>query len=151
MSYDELTLENLDKRVGTNNELIVTTKRDLEALEDRIAALEQLVDPDPGAVDYDQLTRPQKIYRVRRALVERAATNGGTASMQYDDVMWLFDGHPSAGHCYNLMERAATLDGFAYDEAGNGRGQKRIRVVLDGVNDERLLHAVNNGESTAEA
>jgi len=114
-------------------------------LEERVAELEGLVDPDPGSTSYEQLTKPQKVHRVRSALVEEAEKRGGRAALQYDEVKWLFDGHPSAGHCYDLMERAADMDGFAYDRPSGDGGQKRVRVNLDGVNDLDRFHAVNNG------
>ncbi|MEZ3163270.1 hypothetical protein ABNG03_00140 [Halorubrum sp. RMP-47] len=118
-----------------------------QQLRERVAELEGLVDPDPGATDYQQLTKPQKVSRVRSALVEEAEKRGGRAALQYDDVKWLFDGYPSAGHCYDLMERAADLDGFAYDRPSGDGGQKRVRVNLDGVNDLERFHAVNNGSA----
>jgi len=113
----------------------------IERLEERVAELEELVDPDPGSVEYDQLTKDQKVHQIRKTLLEQA--DGGTARMKYKDVMYLFDGHPSPGHCYDLMEQAAKLDGFTYDSAGQGKGEKRIRVKSDAVNDQTLVHAVN--------
>lgn len=126
--------------------------RRIEELEDRVATLEELVDPDPGGVAYEQLTREQKVHRVRVALFEQA-TDGRTASMKYKDVQWLFDGRPSPGHAYDLMELAAEADGFVYDRAGNGNatGDKRIRVEPDAVNDERVIHAANNGSEATPA
>jgi len=115
-----------------------------DELRERVAELEELVDPDPGGVAYEQLTSDQKVHRIRVALLEQA-TAGNTPTMTYDEVRWLFDGKPSAGHAYDLMERAATADGYAYETSGHGRGQKRIRVEPDAVNDERVVHAVNNG------
>ncbi|MFB6256468.1 MAG: hypothetical protein ABEH58_07060 [Haloplanus sp.] len=112
-----------------------------ESLRERVADLEQVVDPDPGAVEYDELSRPRKVHRVRRRLVETAARTNGKAAMQYSDVMWLFDGHPSRGHCYDLMSLAGDLDGFRYDNTGDT--QHRILANLDGVNDETLIHAAN--------
>jgi len=117
----------------------------IDELEGRLAELESLVDPDPGSTEYEQLTKAQKVRKLRVALLEQAEnSNRGIAQMKYKDVMWLFDGHPSAGHCYDLMERAAEIEGYAYDAAGNGDGDKRVRVESDAVNDERLFHAVNN-------
>jgi len=55
--------------------------------------------------------------------------------------MMLFDGHPSPGHCYDLMRAAAVLDGFNYDE--NGSGKKRIRCDVEAVKDDRCFHAAN--------
>ena len=115
-----------------------------ERLRDRVAELEELVDPDPGGVAYEQLTRDQKVHRVRVALFEQA-TAGNTPVMKYDDVRWLFDGKPSPGHAYDLMELAASADGYVYEEGGHGSGQKRIRVEPDAVNDERIVHAANKG------
>jgi hypothetical protein len=103
-----------------------------------------IVDPDPSARDYARLTKQQKVHRVRRTLVEEAARSDGTARLRYKDVKWLFDGQPSTGHCYDLMEVAANLDGFVYDTPGGSGGQKRVRVNLDAVNDETLVHAANN-------
>ena len=122
----------------------------MEQLEDRVAELEQLVDPDPGTTAYEQLTREQKVHRVRVALLEQA-TAGKSPVMKYDDVRWLFDGKPSAGHAYTLMELAAEADGYAYETGGHGKGQKRIRVEPDAVNDERVIHAANNGDSALPA
>lgn len=150
-------LADLEARFEALNRARVHFKDRVEELEhvvdvqaERLADLEQLVDPDPGSIRYEQLSKEQKVYRVRKALVEDAARSGGTAALHYDDVKWLFDGHPSPGHCYDLMKRAAELDGFAYDTPNGEGGQKRIRVNLDGVNDETLVHAANN-VSTEEA
>lgn len=118
-----------------------------DQLRERVAELENIVDPDPGATEYEQLTRPQKVHHLRRHLTEEAATGNGKFAMKYREVKALFDGYPSAGHCYDLMKRAGELDGFTYDEAGGGRGQKRIRVNIGDVNDETLLHAVNKARS----
>ena len=122
------------KRLGEEN----------ERLRDRVAELEELVDPDPGGVAYEQLTSDQKVHRIRVALLEQA-TAGNAPTMKYDDVRWLFDGKPSAGHAYDLMERVANADGYVYETGGHGDGQKRIRVEPDAVNDERIVHAVNKG------
>lgn len=122
----------------------------VEALEDRVAELEELVDPDPGGTAYEQLTRDQKIHRVRVALLEQAAA-GKHPTMSYDDVQWLFDGKPSPGHAYDLMELAAEADGYAYETGGYGNGKKRIRVDPDAVNDERVIHAANKGSDAVGA
>ena len=122
------------KRLGEEN----------DRLRDRVAELEELVDPDPGGVAYEQLTSDQKVHRIRVALLEQA-TAGNAPTMKYDDVRWLFDGKPSAGHAYDLMERVANADGYVYETGGHGDGQKRIRVEPDAVNDERIVHAVNKG------
>lgn len=136
-------VEALRRKVNTQAERI-------DDLESRVAELEQLVDPDPGTTAYEQLTRDQKVHRVRVALLEQAIA-GTSAVMKYDDVRWLFDGKPSAGHAYTLMELAAEADGYTYEQGGHGKGQKRIRVEPDAVNDERVIHAANNGSETVPA
>jgi hypothetical protein len=150
MTDDDLRtqLEDLEARFDALNrsrmhlrERVDDLEAENESLRERVADLEQVVDPDPGAVEYDELSRSRKVHRVRRRLVETAARTNGKASMQYSDVMWLFDGHPSRGHCYVLMELAGDLDGFRYDT--NGDTPHRILVNLDGVNDETLIHAAN--------
>jgi len=123
----------------------------VESLEERLAEMEELVDPDPGGKAYEQLTKDQKVHRVRTALLEQAGNaRNGKAKMNYKEVMWLFDGHPSAGHAYDLMERAGSIDGYAYDAAG-GDGEKRVRVDTDAVNDDALFHAVNNDQAQTPA
>jgi len=116
----------------------------IDELETRLAELEQLVDPDPGATEYAQLQKEQKVHRIRKTLVETAARTNGRDAMKYKDVIRLFDGHPSDGHAYTLMERAGELDGFAYDTASGQGGEKRVRVTLEDVNDDALVHAANN-------
>jgi len=128
------------KRLGEEN----------DRLRDRVAELEELVDPDPGGVAYEQLTRDQKVHRVRVTLLKQA-TAGKTPVMKYDDVRWLFDGKPSPGHAYDLMELVAEADGYVYEKGGHGKGQKRIRVDPEAVNDDRIVHAANNADVGAEA
>lgn len=116
-----------------------------ERLRYRIAELESKVDPDPHTKAYDDLERPEKVRLVREELVRRGdARTTGKAEMDYTDVMWsVFDGHPSPGHVYDLMELAANEDGFQY---GTFNGDKLIRVNTAEVNDETLFHAANKAE-----
>lgn len=140
-------VEALRRKLTAHGDRLEALETENDQLRERIAELEQVVDPDPGSVEYEQLTRPRKVHRVRKALAENAAnSHTGKASMEYSDVIWLFDGQPSAGHAYDLMELAAELDGYSYDEP-NGGGQKRVRVNLEAVNDETMLHAANNAVS----
>lgn len=130
----------LQKRV---NEL-ETENNDLR---DRLADLEEIVDPDPASRDYQQLTRGQKVRRIRRVLIEQAVSRqNGKAAMEYDDVVWLFDGNPSPGHAYDLMGLAGELDGFEFVDP-EGRN-KQIRVDLAAVNDEALIHVANKASGS---
>lgn len=116
-----------------------------EKLNDRVAELEQLVAPDPEALEYDALSTSQKIQRLRQVLLQQAVQSGGTHALKYGEVMTLFNNNPSAGHCYDLMKRAGNLDGFDYTT--NRGGTKVIRVKSDAVNDESLIHFVNKATS----
>lgn len=101
----------------------------------KIADLERTVEEQAGRIDefeedltavtlrlsafdedraYDALTRDDKVGRVREHGFERSVDGGGTATLDYNDIQWgVFDGEPSADHCYTLMRLAADADGFA--------------------------------------
>ena len=128
-------------RIDALNDSIDRLERLVDEQAERISELEQLVDPDPASTPYEQLTKDQKVNHIRRHLVEMGEASNGKASMQYREIKALFDGHPSPGHCYDLMRAAAVLDGFEYD--ANGSGNKRIRCDVSAVKDERCFHAAN--------
>ena len=68
--------------------------------------------------DYRDLSRNDKVGLVREHAFEKA--DGGTASLDYDDIMWeVFEGEPSADHCYTLMQLAADIRGFEVREPPN--------------------------------
>jgi cell division septum initiation protein DivIVA len=157
MSDDDLRaqLDDLEARFDALNRSRLDLRERIEALEaenerlrDQLAELSQVVDPDPADADYESLTRARKVHRVRRRLVEDAATSNAKAAMDYTAVKWLFDGHPSDGHCYDLMQLAANLDGFRYQERDGA--SNRVLVNLDAVNDETLIHAANNARGGEE-
>ena len=134
----------VEQRLDLLNDAVEDLERENAELRRQVAALQSEVDPDPGSKEYSDLSRAEKVRQIRERLVDVAgADHNGTAAMKYKDVMWLFDGHPSAGHCYDLMERAGQLDGFDYSAAGGGKGDKRVTVNLDAVKDESLFHGVN--------
>ncbi|SFK65987.1 hypothetical protein SAMN04487950_0443 [Halogranum rubrum] len=127
---------------------IVDLQATNERLKERVAELEREVTPQLDAKSYMQLTRPEKVQRLREALATQAATrNNRKAQMDYKDVTWLFDGNPSPGHAYDLMELAGQAAGFVYDTPRSDSGNKRIRVDLDAVKDEAVFHAANNASS----
>lgn len=138
----EKRVDALSRRLDWQQEQIDERETRIKELEDRVAELEQLVDPDPGATTYDQLTKEQKVAKLRKTLLRNAMNQGGASTMKYKAVMSLFNGHPSPGHCYDLMERAGEMDGYTYETGGHGKGQKRIRVDADAVKDDGLIHAV---------
>jgi len=115
---------------------------DRERLIFRIGKLEECL-PDERD-EYDSYTREDKVSLVKSHLLERAYATNGKAAVQYDDVQWgLFDGEPSAGHCYRLMREAADADGFTFAEADS---PKRLRVDLDATKADGEFSRVNKTE-----
>jgi hypothetical protein len=113
----------------------------VERLALRVGTLEELL---PNETDpYADLTRDQKVQRVQRYLLERAQATNGKAAVDYDDVQWsVFDGEPSADHCYTLMQLAAAdTPGFTYRDAER---PKRLRVDLAATNAEADFSHANN-------
>lgn len=102
-----------------------------ERLRERVAELEATTEVSD---DYDQLDRDTKVGMVRGHLIDRARAQHGMAAIDYDDVMWeVFDGEPSADHCYTLMRLAAQAEGFKIrDPSGENR---QLIVNLDATND----------------
>lgn len=147
----ERDLERIDDNITGLYSMVSKLREENEILRNRISELEEVVDPDP-TTDYDQLTKAQKVRKLRKALLREAMNASGKASMKYDEVRALFDMNVSPGHAYNLMEAAAKMDGFRYDKEGyQNQGQKRVAVEIDAVNDETLIQSVNNGSPSLPA
>lgn len=118
-----------------------------EQTRDRLATLEAVVETDPTALDYEQMTKEDKVRRVRQHLVEEARGTGrGRAAMNYNEVKWLFDGQISPGHCYNLMEHAGDMSGFEY-ETFEGDRQHRVTVNTGRVNADAGFHSLNKAST----
>lgn len=102
-----------------------------EELRERIVELEAR---QSSSDDYATLDRDEKVGMVREELVKRARAQHGRAAMDYDDVMWgVFDGEPSADHCYTLMQLAANAEG--YDLRDPDGGNREVTVDLDAAKD----------------
>lgn len=102
----------------------------IDAQHERIVALEAKTE-DTG--DYETLDRDTKVGMVREHIVERARNQHGKAAIDYNDVQWgVFDGEPSADHCYTLMQRAASAEGFNFEDP-DGQN-KRLTVNIDATN-----------------
>jgi hypothetical protein len=81
---------------------------EVDDLRDRVVALELRLSQDDDRTPYDQLATRDKVGMVRQHAFEKAVNNGGGAKLDYDDVTWeVFDGEPSAKHCYKLLRLAA--------------------------------------------
>jgi len=102
----------------------------VKAQHERIVALEARQE---DTSEYDTLDRDTKVGMLREHVVERARQQHGLAAIDYNDVQWgVFDGEPSADHCYTLMQLAANADGFEYE---NPDGEnKRLTVNIDATN-----------------
>lgn len=147
-------LNNRTEGVGydENYDSLADVVAKLDEIDERLRRVERVVDTDPDRVEYSEMTKEQKVYRIRQELVENAVATDGTWSLKYRDVMALFNGQPSAGHIYNLMEAGGQMDGFVYDRPGEGdagahTGEYRIRVDTSQVNDTSLFQSVNNETS----
>lgn len=153
--YTERDFERMDRnqnalytKLSDVTDRLEAVEEENERLRDRVAELEKIVDPSGDAGEYHELTRPQKVFQLRRALMLKAARDGGAAAMSYRDVLAVFNYQPSDGHAYNLMRYAAEADGFTYNDA---TGEKRLTVKTDAVSDETLIHSVNNATDATPA
>jgi len=127
----------------------------IESLKGELADLRGRVDPDPRTTAYDNLSRAERVRQLRLELLERAENAGLTGyRMTYDDVQsHVFNENGSPGYMYQLMRLAAGLEAREADARGssfpgyyfgtNEDGDYVIRVVVDEVEDDGLIHAVN--------
>jgi len=86
----------------------------VDELEDRVETLEQRA-PEPTELEYEQMDRTDKAAVVQARLRDQAAGTTGKAAVTYRDVVGIFDGQPSAGHAYDIMETAAEAGPFKID------------------------------------
>jgi len=93
-------------------------------LQQRVTELEA---SQPDTSDYDSLDRDDKVGLVREHLIKRAHDGNGRAAVDYKDVKFaVFDGEPSADHCYTLMQIAGQASGFNCEDPSGGN--KRLTV-----------------------
>lgn len=115
----------------------------IDELEAEVAELQGAVDTDLHFREWKEMTKKDKVRRIQAELVESAQqTQNGKDSMDYQDVIWLFNNRPSAGHVYNLMEVAAEGDGFMYEEGKDGRNNSLL-VDLDAVKSDAVFQRLN--------
>lgn len=140
------------KRLNTYRNKIERLEDENEDLRRRIAELEEVVHPDPEK-STDELTKDEKVRKLRKALIREALdATGGRSAMKYDEVRALFDMSISPSYSYDLMEAAGRMDGFSYERAGTqNQGQKRIACNMDAVNDKTLVHSVKKGSQSIPA
>lgn len=96
-------------------------------LEARLEAVEERA-PDPAKKSYDAMDKADKATVVRQKLRSTAEATNGKAKMEYQDIIAVFDGHPSAGHAYDIMELAGKEQGYNYGKSPEGT--KRLTFDL---------------------
>jgi len=113
-----------------------------ETVEQQQEVIEELQAAQPDRSDYHQLDRETKVGMLREHLVKKAKDQHGKAAIDYDGVQWeVFDGQPSADHCYTLMELAADEAGF--NKRDPAKDNKQLTVDLDSTNTERRFSHAN--------
>ena len=122
-------------------EKLADVRQENERLTERVAELEAKVSTDGRA--YETLTRDEKVGMVREHLYKRARAGSGWFKIDYDAIRWeVFDGEPSADHCYTLMELAAAADGFYHKDPENEN--QYVAVDLDEANAGAAFSHANN-------
>lgn len=125
-------------RVDDLEERVDELENDLTGMALRLSAID---DERP----YDALTRDEKVGMVREELFEQAIDGRGR-TMDYSDVRDIvFDGIPSADHCYKLMRLAADAQGFRFQDPENGN--KRLAVDPDEARRGWAFSSAKKGES----
>jgi len=121
-----------------NEDMITAANEALENVENlanRVTELEAQVEalqeraPDPSRMDYDDMDKSDKATVIRSKLKAEADATNGRAKAEYKDVIRMFDGYPSAGHAYDLMEATAELDGCNYSQAPDGSKRLTFKAV----------------------
>lgn len=141
------TLDAHDRRIGENAKDLAYLKQEVRELRTAIERIEQVVDTGSGAARYEDMSRKDKVRKVRAYLVDQA--RNGRAYLTYDAVLAIFDGRPSPGHAYDLMDLAGQADGFEYQERDGH--PNRIVVELDAINDDAGFHGTNKDEQSLTA
>lgn len=110
----------LAKANGLGGDLDEATD-EIERLRDDVTSLELRLSEYDDDRDYAELTRDDKVGMVREHAFEKATRGSGVAALDYDDIMWeVFDGEPSANHCYTLMKLTADVRGFQVKTPASG-------------------------------
>lgn len=117
MEAAKMAVENVE----TLRSDLETTRAQLEQMKDRV--------PEPSRKAYDDMDKHDKVTVLRQKLKDQAENTNGTAYVQYKDVVRMFDGHPSPGHAYDLMETAAQAEGYNYGT--NPEGEKRLTYTVN--------------------
>ena len=105
----ERRLSELTQYRAEDRKLINELFEEIERLNDRVDELESRA-PTPGEKEYAAMDKSDKATVIREKLYNEATGTNGKAKVGYKDVIRMFDGEPSPGHAYDLMEKAANRD-----------------------------------------
>jgi hypothetical protein len=98
-------------------------------------------------IEYDGLSRDEKITGLRIAVARRASSSNGYSALCTPAVEKdIFNGHSSSSHARKLIDLAADAGGFKTDTRRNVR---RLLVDLSEVNDEAVLSALGDGQGNS--
>jgi len=90
---------------------VAENEQTIDSLVEDLTALELRVEDVSGDSDYGDLTFDEKVGLIREHAFRRATSSHGSAALDYNDIQWeVFDGEPTAKHCYKLMRHAAGSD-----------------------------------------
>lgn len=122
------SVDELEDQVGDMDEEIAELRRQVE-----------INTTDPRDVEYQHLSRDEKVSIIQAGLVEDAKASNGRAAWGYKAVIQRLDGRPSGSHAYKLMELAGQRQGFDFGTSP-ATNQKRLTVDLaDGKLDDPLF------------
>jgi len=115
------------------NELEGVVKKQQETIDDlesELTAVSLRVSEFDDEREYDQLTRDDKVGRVREYGFRRADEGHGRTKLDYNDIKWsVFDGEPSPAHCYTLMEVAGSARGFEHRDDADGNEHLAVNAA----------------------
>ena len=118
---------------------------DYEDLQERMTELELQHSGRAENRDYPSLTLDEKIGMVREHGFKKATSSNGYAKLDYKGVTWgVFDGDPTAKHCYKLLRLAAEgAEGFEFQDPDGD--SKHLRVDAQAAKQNAAFFTDNNG------
>lgn len=139
------------QRISALEEENEELRETVETLRERVVELESQVYPGLEDREYGDLDRDEKVGMVRRHLVQQARAHKRmgqppVAKVTYRGVRAdVFDGHPTAHHCYDLMRLAGNGEGFEFVEPAGSKA-KYVKFDLRDVDDPLSFVHGNNAE-----
>jgi len=126
----EQEVETLREDMSTRGRERAKDRQRMTEIENRLDTIEARLDelanrvPKPSKKKYENMDKYDKAAIVRTKLKEIANNTDGSAQAKYRDIVEWFDGQPSAGHAYDIMDEAAEDIEFSLGETPDG--EKRL-------------------------